>query len=189
MSFRCNTILQSPRPAVNLENLATKQSFGASTSLTWRGLPKPMASSSPTCLSCLSAVPLRALAGRHYKRPSMLTADAYAVKRVHQRSQGRRSRVAKTTDTGASTPSSNADVGRDYRLSHGGTKPCLRGLVYRPSTTEDIPSGRSPARWACPCPKFTGWWQVGCGGETETGKPESHPMGWWLIMLAGHPGG
>ena len=53
----------------------------------------------------------------------MLTANAYAVQRVHQRVQDRLSLRARATDTGASTPWLNAVMVVDYQALLGGTKP------------------------------------------------------------------
>ena len=153
MNFDCNTLtLHLPRPAVKYGDLGIKPSFGAYTSLTWHGLPKPTVPSptSPTFLSCLSANQPHVLAASPFGSPLTLTADAYADKLTLQRYQGLRFQAASKQDTDGSTPWSNADVGPVYRALPGGTKPYPGGNGYKRSTTAETPFGPSLAKWVCP---------------------------------------
>ena len=166
MSFRCSTqILQSPRPAVNQGSLATKRSFEAFTSRTLMLSCRGQRYHSHRCsTSYPSAFPLHALAARHYRSPSMLTADAYAV---HPEFAAARTRAADTrqrTDNGhrrfytlaqqcrqgaASTQLSRRRDQALPRWLHG-----FSTLHYRRHSH----AGHCPHRLECPVsPRFTVW--------------------------------
>ena len=86
----------------------------------------------------------------------MLTANAYAVKQVHQPVQDLRSQAASKQDTDVGTPWLNAVMVVDYQALPEETKPRADGNEYSSSTTTDTPYEPLPAKWDSAIPKFGG---------------------------------